>query len=572
MFLGGGRAQLPRQSSPIALNGDTQLVNVNPDANSLSVFDVSAPVPVKVGEVTVGTDATSVAVHPSAPRAYVANSFSGSVSVVNLQTLTVVNTITVGAEPAGVVVSPDGTRLYVANAASNTLTVVNTANDTVVATVDLSAFGTSPRAVAVTGDGSTVFVAMFFGQLQFGKTFLDEGQDDQGEGHVVAISTATNTVLGPPNPVVLGPLVNTGLNSNGQLAPTANGKPAIRSSNPQIFNIPTGVFPNQLAAIAPHPTSGRGYVVSTGASPNGPLRFNVMAQGLVSVFNVANRTEITAFQSDPNVRRQAPLNLNQGVQLATTPAPTLFFTNPVAMAWRPDGSDAWVVIQNSDLVVRLTADGNCIPTVNAPPVAGPSTIVRVDLEQVGAGQIAGNAPRGIAINSTGSRAFVSNFVSRSITALDISNPTAPVIAATAASTASPQFGTLDAFVQQGAQLFFTGRGPQGRMSAASWGGCVVCHPNGRSDSVTWMFDTGPRQTIALDGTFNKQNPLDQRILNWSAVRDENHDFELNTRNVFGGQGLIDDDRLFFAVGGTSGGTPTDSALVSSSSSSPAPSA
>ena len=76
-----------------------------------------------------------------------------------------------------------------------------------------------------------------------------------------------------------------------------------------------------------------------------------------------------------------------------------------------------------------------------------------------------------------------------------------------------------------------------------------------------MFDAGPRQTIPLDGMFNKLASHDQRILNWSAVRDENQDFELNTRGVFGGRGLIDDDRLFLAVGGASGATPTDSAFI-----------
>jgi hypothetical protein len=122
-------------------------------------------------------------------------------------------------------------------------------------------------------------------------------------------------------------------------------------------------------------------------------------------------------------------------------------------------------------------------------------------------------------------------------------------------------GTIDAVVQLGAELFFTGRGPQGRMSSESWGGCIVCHPNGRADSITWMFDAGPRQTIPLDGMFNKNNPNDQRILNWSAVRDENHDFELNTRGVFGGRGLIDDDRLFLAFAGASGAGPRDFPLV-----------
>ena len=99
------------------------------------------------------------------------------------------------------------------------------------------------------------------------------------------------------------------------------------------------------------------------------------------------------------------------------------------------------------------------------------------------------------------------------------------------------------------------------MSQESWGGCIVCHPNGRTDNVTWHFDAGPRQTIPLDGMFDKNNFHDQRVLNWSAVRDENQDFELNTRGVFGGRGLIDDDRLLLAFGGASGATPTDTGLV-----------
>lgn len=555
----------PRQSSAIALSGNnTTLVNVNPEANSVSVFDVSGATPVKKAEITVGTDPESVAVLPNNSKAYVANAGSGSVSVINLATLAVSNSINVGVEPMGVALSPNGTRLYVANSASNTLSVVNTATETIVATVDLSALGTSPRAIAVTNNGDandadeTIFVAMFFGQVRPGKTNVNEGQDDQREGRVVAISAATNTVLGTG---VLAPIASTGFNANGQLSPGNGLTPAVPSTNPQTFTTPTGAYPNQLAAIALQPGQTRGYVVSTGASPNGPLRFNTMAQGLVSVFDTATRAELTGAQTDPSVRRTAPLNLNQGINLGTTPAPRLFLTNPVAMTWRPDGSDAWAVIQNSDLIVRVTVDANGIPTVNNPLVAGPSTLVRVDLQAVAAGALAGKAPRGIVINSAGTRAYVSNFISRSVTIVNISNPTSPAIDSTIASTATPAANTLDSVVQLGAELFFTGRGPQTRMSSESWGGCIVCHPNGRSDNVTWMFDAGPRQTVPLDSTFNKNNLSDQRILNWSAVRDEVHDFELNTRGVFGGRGLIDDDRLFYAIGGASGATPADSALI-----------
>ena len=130
--------------------------------------------------------------------------------------------------------------------------VFDTTPDTpqLVATVDLSPYGTAPRAIAVTNDGDsddtdeTVFVALFFGQLRPGKTFLEEGQDDQREGRVVAISAATNTVLGAPNPIALAPQFVTGFNSNGRLAPAFGLVPAVASTNPQTFATATSAFPN----------------------------------------------------------------------------------------------------------------------------------------------------------------------------------------------------------------------------------------------------------------------------------------------------------------------------------------
>jgi YVTN family beta-propeller protein len=564
----GSTSTLPTQSSPIALSTNgPMLVTVNPDANTITVFLILPHELKKQSEIPVGREPSSVAMHPKSQTAYVANALDGTVSILTIPSRHIRRTVTVGAEPKALALSPNGTRLYVANSASNSVSVIDTSTDEVAATIDLSQFGTAPRAIAVSNNGDnkdtdeTVYVAMFYSQLRPGKTAVQEGQDDQREGRVVAISASSNAPLATTNPVTLQPLANTGFNSNGRLAPAPGQVPSIPSTNPQTFTTATGAFPNQLASIALHPYLPKAYVASTGASPNGPLRFNSMNQGLVSVFDTLSRTETTASQTDPNVRRTAPLNLNQGINLATTPAPRLFLTNPVAMAWRPDGTDAWVVIQNSDVVVRLTADNSGIPTIGAPLVAGPSAISRVDLQAVTGSQIPGKAPRGIVIDAEGKRAYVSNFVSRSVSVIDISNLAAPSIVDTAQATDLPEAGTKEATALLGAELFYSGRGPEGRMSSESWGGCITCHPDGRADSITWMFDAGPRQTVPLDGMFDKNNPHDQRILNWSAVRDENQDFELNTRGVFGGRGLIDDDRLFLAAGGASGTGPTDSALV-----------
>ena len=545
----------PTQSSPVAISADDKLlVNVNPDANSVTLYKVGAAGPAVLKEVKVGRDPSSVAISPNGNRVYVANALDGTVSVVNVARRKRIATFPVGAEPMALVLSPNGTRLYVASSASNNVRVFDTASNppALIASIDLGAFGTAPRALAVTDSGDaidsdeTIFVTMFYAQLRPGKTATDEAQDDQREGRVVAISAATNAVIPAtmtaPNPIVLAPMANTGFNSNGKLAPAPAQVPAVPSTNPQTFTTPTGAFPNQLAAIAIQPGKARAYVVSTGASPNGPIRFNHNVQGLVSVFDTTTRNEITAAQTDATLRRTAPLNMNQGVNLATAPVPRLFHSNPVAMAWRPDATDAWVVVQQSDLLVRVMVDGTGIPTVGAPLVAGIGSITRVDLQAVATGQIAGKAPRGIAINSTGKHAYVFNFVSRSITDVKITNPTAPQIKRTVRASAKPRRNSPDAVAQLGAELFFSGRGPDGRLASESWGACIACHPQGRSDNVTWMFDAGPRQTIPLDGTFAHSTdplaPLDQRILNWSAVRDEVHDFELNTRGVSGGSAAV----------------------------------
>ncbi|HEU4418117.1 MAG TPA: YncE family protein, partial [Planctomycetota bacterium] len=320
------------QSSSIALTESGNfLVVANPDTNSISVFQPTTLA--KLGEIVVGPGPESVAVHEGIPTAYVASSLSGTVAVVTLPSGPIRHTIPVGKQPMGVALSPNGTRLYVANSSDDSLSVIDTTTTAyaTVATVDLSSHGSSPRAIAVTDDGDTddadetVYVAMFFAHLRPGKTSVEEGQDDQREGHVIAVAAATNTVI---DHIALAPMTVTGFNSNGQLAPGPGQVPATPSTNPQTFTTPTAAFPNQLASIAIHPGTGLGYVVSTGASPNGPLRFNQMVQGLVSVFDGEALTEVTAAQTGTTVRQEAPLNLNRGINLDTAAVPRLFLSNP----------------------------------------------------------------------------------------------------------------------------------------------------------------------------------------------------------------------------------------------------
>ncbi|RPJ72889.1 MAG: YncE family protein, partial [Alphaproteobacteria bacterium] len=120
----------------------------------------------------------------AAPFAYITNSGNNTVSVIDTATDTVTATVPVGTNPFGVAVSPDGSKVYVANSGSDpsyegTVSVINTTTNTVTATVNN--VGTNPVGVSVVPDGTKVYVA-------------NSGSDPSYEGTVSVINTTTNTV------------------------------------------------------------------------------------------------------------------------------------------------------------------------------------------------------------------------------------------------------------------------------------------------------------------------------------------------------------------------------------------
>jgi YVTN family beta-propeller protein len=120
-------------------NGTHTLTAVARDA--AGNITTSTPVTVTVanpaqsdpGQIMVGPVPVAVAV--SGNRAYVANAYDGTVSVIDTTTNTVVKTLSVGSSPQKLAVSPDGKRVYVANTSSNTVSIIDASTDTVIGTV-----------------------------------------------------------------------------------------------------------------------------------------------------------------------------------------------------------------------------------------------------------------------------------------------------------------------------------------------------------------------------------------------------------------------------------------------------
>ena len=531
----------PTRSGPIALTTDDRFVwAVNRDNNSVSVLEVGNDLNQKVRELPVGVEPRSIAITPNNQKVYVTNMVSGTVTVINASTKTGVKVIPVGAEPFGCALTPDGSKLYVANFSSDTVSVINTTTDQVTKTIPVPVGNSKPRAIAISTDNK-VYVTSFLAHLRDDGRTVDqkEGRDDGKEGRVTVISATTDSVV---STVVLEPVANTGFVSNGSVLDR------IPTTDPPTFSFTTGAFPNLLQGVAIK--GAHAYLPNVGSSPNGPFRFNVNVQGLLSVIDIAT-------DADAGLT----LNMNRGVQFENV-GQKLFNTTPITIAFKQSANEGFAVLGGVDRLVRVALAADGTPSINAPiallPSGTLSNIIRIEV---------GKNPQGIVINSTDNRAYVLNYISRDVSVVDISggDPTLYKETARIVSASLPVAGTQDAIIHLGHELFNTSIGPEGntptslrpagRMSDTGWGNCYNCHPDGLHDGVTWLFPDGPRQSISMESTGEHPQPsgsqlnghgapllpsFRQRVLNWSAVRDEVQDFELNIRAVSGGQGLIRD--------------------------------
>jgi DNA-binding beta-propeller fold protein YncE/cytochrome c553 len=594
------------RSSSIALTGDdNRAVVVNRQKASVSVIRVrnadGSDASQLLAEIPVGKEPRFVAIAPNDSRAYVTNAVDGTMSVIDLtaNTPVAIAAADVGVEPRGIAVTPNGTYAFIAGNTTGDVAVVRLSNNEVVGRVHT---GGNPYAVAISNDGDRndnderVYVTQLFGEII--DTARPDGFDDAKQGVVSSFrvgDAVTNAGAATVTRLLLKPMVsgfnadrrnfcrltrdaleiagtvkyfNSGPDGNNGTGAAQLAKetfcPDVASTNIDVAG-PIGrvaqkTYPNMLfGALLRGPNL---YIPNVGAQPEPPVTFNSNVQALVGVLSTVINAE-TPFS----------VNLNTYVPKEATPAsPTtsldkLFLNDIVAMDADKAGKNFLVVSRGGNYVIRASL--------------GPDfKLTTIDANNVAKRFQTGNLPSGVVMARSGLRAYVNNELNTSVSALNLQDNT--VITRDIESSAPPAPGTQAHRNLVGKLAFFTALGVpdkldntgdgqfdvalrdinplanRGKASNNAWSSCASCHDDGHSDNVTWIFETGPRQTIPLEGTFARNNLNDQRILNWSAVRGSNTDFNNNARGIQGGVGFasnvdgVDKTALVFNHGPTKG--------------------
>jgi DNA-binding beta-propeller fold protein YncE len=514
------------QVRPLALTPDgRRLLAVNTPDGRLEVFDVRAAGLVHVDSVPVGLEPVAVAVRGNG-EAWVVNHLSDSVSIVDLGGARgrVTRTLLVGDEPRDIVFAGDGLgRAFIttahrgqnspyddpSNPGELTTPGIGRADvwvfdaaapgagigGTPIAIVTL--FGDSPRALAVSPDGATVYAAIFHSGNR--TTTVSEGAVCNGgaQAQPCPVSGATAP----------GGLPAPNLDADGARQPEAglivrhdgsawrdelgrDWSGVVRFSLPDqdVFAIDAvATPPRQVAAwagvgtilfnMAVNPANGRLYVVNSEA--RNEVRFEGTrpaggpGSGFSTVLGHQHESRITVV--DPATGAVLPRHLNGHIDYAASPAPASVRERSLALprgiAVTADGTRAWLAAQGSNKVAVLSAAA--LESGALVPDAGDHVAVT------------GGGPTGLVLDEPRGRAYVATRFDNGISVIDTT------ARAEVAHYALPS--PEPAEVTAGRRFLYDAAFTSSNGEAA----CASCHVDGDLDSLAW--DLG--------------NPLDRILAN-----------------------------------------------------------
>ena len=154
-------------------------------------------------------------------------------------------------------------------------------------------------------------------------------------------------------------------------------------------------------------------------------------------------------------------------------------SGPRAMAFSPDGSLAFVADADSEDVLVVDANRRFEAALVRP--------------------LPGHQPEGLVVSSDG-HVYVdeANTLDVAVLTVDTSGAS-PVVTVSDAPIARTAHDPMPAAMRVGQHIFYSANSDELPTTTDHWVACASCHVEGRSDSVTWQFLQGPRDTPSNAG-------------------------------------------------------------------------
>lgn len=353
---------------PLAMTPDgSKLLAVNTADNRLAVFSLAGALPTRVAEIPVGLEPVSVAARTNT-EAWVVNTLSDDVSIVDLTTMHVRATVRVGDEPSDVVFAGSPQRAWISVTTDDAIKLFDPTNLATPPQV-LAVPARGPRSLSVSADGSKVYAAIFYGS--HGATVLSEAE----AGDSLPSPNPPMRAGLPPAPKV-GLIVNFSSghwrDESGKLwdSKIKYTVPLVElvqfdAASKAITRV-NGDLATIMLATAVNPVTGAAAVTGTYARIE--QRFEPNLRGHLTETRVA---------IVPTSGPRTLVGLNPHINYAVTPGPPSerdsAIGQPTGAAWSADGQRLYVTSLASDRVAVVSATGTLLARV--PTIAGPTGVV-----------------------------------------------------------------------------------------------------------------------------------------------------------------------------------------------------
>ena len=457
-----------KQTNPVRVSPDgTRLFVVNTPGASVSVFDLADPAkPELIAEIPVGIEPVSV--NPrSSDEGWVVNEVSDSVSVVSVSQGIVMATLPAKDEPMDVVFS--GNRAFVSVGRSNELAVFDT--DTRVQLLRIPLKGLNPRALAVSPDGSKVYVAF---ALSGNRTTIipkEKAPPQAAPTNIQDPAPRVALIVDAEDPAWAEEIQYT--MPDNDVAEIDVASLTVIRYFPRLGTVNLGLGVN--------PRNGDLWVANTDA--RNVVFYEPVLRGYTH-FNRVTHVEIASGAA-------TPFDLNPDVDYSIMPnleARAKALAQPTAVLFDPSGDFFYIASFGTDRVAKIDTEGNVIERIEVGDVTGAAADPRHM-----------RGPRGLALSPQGAYLYVMNRISNTISVID-----------TAAGTVIDEFssGSYDptpAVVREGRGFLY-----DARLSGNGTLACASCHIDAEMDHLAWDLGDpgGALQTLTVtpDGITTHSHP------------------------------------------------------------------